>query len=306
MPDLPALPRRLIPSLSALRALEALDRLGTATAAAEELALTQSAVSRQLQHLETQLGAELIIRDKRRMHMTEIGARYAAEVRESLSRLGRAAMALHMEPGTGGLALAILPSFGMRWLVPRLAQFALLHPDVTVNLSTRLRPVNFDADPFHAAIQYGSGQWSGTQSLLLREERMVPVCAPSLVPGGPVKDAAALTDMPLLHIETRPNAWRDWLISQGAAPPARPGARFDQFSTITQAAIHGLGVALMPDFIAEPEIAQGRLARAFQGGSASLGSYYLVWPNDKSRDPALRLFRDWIATQTEDEDNLPR
>ena len=302
----PSSPRRYLPSLASLRALEALDRLGTATAAAEELALTQSAVSRQLQVLEEQLGVSLIIREKRRMHMTQAGTRYAAEVRAALSQITRASMQLHVHPGAGGLSLAILPSFGMRWLVPRLAHFVALHPDVTVNLSTRLTPVAFQNDPFDAAIQYGSGHWVECQSLLLREETLIPVCAPSLLDGANITEASDLGALPLLHIETRPEAWNAWLASHDAPPPKTAGARFDQFSTITQAAIHGLGVALLPDFIAEQELASGRLIAAYGGPTRSLGAYYLVWPDSNAQNPALRLFRDWIASQSEGEDGLPR
>ena len=301
-----SLPRRYLPSLASLRALEALDRLGTATAAAEELALTQSAVSRQLLILEEQLGAELIIREKRRMRMTDAGARYASEVRAALSQITRASMQLHVHPGAGGLSLAILPSFGMRWLVPRLAQFATLHPDVTVNFSTRLTHVNFAAEPFDAAIQYGDGHWPDCQNLHLRDETLVPVCAPDLIDQTSQKTADALSALPLLHIETRPNAWNAWLASHDAPPPKHAGARFDQFSTITQAAIHGLGIALLPDFIAEQELASGRLVTAFDGPTRSQGAYYLVWPKSNVHSAALILFRDWLATQSQDEDGLPR
>ncbi|MEN8893110.1 LysR substrate-binding domain-containing protein [Planktotalea arctica] len=301
-----SLPRRYLPSLASLRALEALDRLGTATAAAEELSLTQSAVSRQLQVLEEQLGTALILREKRRMRMTEAGARYAGEVRAALDLITRASMQLHVQPGAGGLSLAILPSFGMRWLVPRLAQFAALHPDVTVNLSTRLTPVAFQSEPFDAAIQYGSGHWPSCQSLLLREETLIPVCAPSLLEQTDITQPADLAALPLLHIQTRPEAWNTWLAAHGAPPPKTSGARFDQFSTITQAAIHGLGVALLPDFIAEQDLAAGRLVTACGGPTRALGAYYLVWPDSNAASPALRLFRDWIATQSEGEDGLPR
>ena len=302
----PTLPRRYLPSLASLRALEALDRLGTATAAADELALTQSAVSRQLQILEDQLGARIIIREKRRMRLSDAGARYASEVRAALAQITRASMQLHVHPGAGGLSLAILPSFGMRWLVPRLAQFATLHPDVTVNLSTRLSTVSFTTEPFDAAIQYGTGHWSECQSLLLRDETLIPVCAPDFRENAQPKTADDLSALPLLHIETRPQAWNDWLASHNAPPPKTAGARFDQFSTITQAAIHGLGVALLPDFVAEQELASGRLVAAYGGPTRSQGAYYLVWPNSNAKNPALILFRDWLATQSQNEDGLPR
>lgn len=304
---MPTLPRRYLPSLASLRALEALDRLGTATAAAEELALTQSAVSRQLQVLEEQLGITLITRARQRMHLTDAGARYAAEIRTALHQIARASMQLHAPRDAGTLHLAILPSFGMRWLVPRLPDFAARFPDITVNLSTRLRPVDFAAESFDAAIQYGDGDWPNCQSLTLRTERLIPVCAPALLPDGPVADLAALRQLPLLHIETRPDAWRDWLAENGVAEDHSPsGTTFDQYSTITQAAIHGMGVALLPDFIAEQELATGKVVAATQHSARqTLGAYYLVWPTG-SLPPALRAFRDWIASKTDSDEGLPR
>lgn len=298
------LPRRYLPSIASLRAIEALDRLGSATAAAEDLSLTQSAVSRQLQQLEEQLGISLIQRDKRQMNLTETGRQYASDIRGALQSIAKASMGLHSRPGAKGLSLAILPSFGMRWLVPRLAHFAQLHPDVPVNLSTRLTDVEFDADGFDAAILYGDGYWPDAQALKLADEQVIPVCSPALAKSSGFETAADLTGGNLLHIATRPDAWDDWLRARGAPPPVRSGALFDQFSAITQAAIHGLGVALLPDFIAKTELSSGKLKSVVEGYSPSLNGYYLVWPKHKATDPALLLFREWIETQTED--NLPR
>lgn len=298
------LPRRYLPSMASLTALEALDRLGTATAAAQELDLTQSAVSRQLQVLEQQLGHSLIRRERKRLVLTDAGTSYARDIRLALSMISRASTQLHARPGTKGLSLAILPSFGMRWLVPRLPGFAAQYPEVPVNLATRLAHVDFDSDDFDAAIRYGNGHWTHCHSVMLAEEKLIPLCHPDLLPDGTAQTAAALSNMSLLHIETRPNAWTNWLAAKGAPAPLRSGALFDQFSTITQAARHGLGVALLPDFIAEDELAQGPLVAAFDGYTQSRNAYYLVWPQRTSGDPGLQLFIDWIITQTED--YLPR
>lgn len=303
-------PRRFLPSIASLRALEALDRLGSATAVAEELDLTQSAVSRQLQALEAQIGLPLIVRERKRMRLTPAATGYAADVREALQKITRASIKLTLNPKGGTLNLAILPTFGMRWLVPRLAEFAKLYPEVTINMSTRLKPFNFGAEPFDAAIHFGRGDWQGTESLLLKEEYVVPVCAPQVLQSVDITKPSDLLQLPLLHIETRPDAWRQWLARQGdgtAAAPALPaGTLYDQFSTITQAAIHGLGVALLPDYLVEQDLAAGRLQVAFGGPTQSLGAYYLVWPRETARQNALEVFRDWLATQAEDEDLLPR
>lgn len=301
------LPRRFLPSLASLRALESLDRLGSASAVAEELALTQSAVSRQLQALEKQLGTELILRDRKRLALSPAAQDYAAEIRQALDQIARASLRLRVAPLTGTLNLAILPAFGMRWLMPRLPDFARLHPEVTINMATRLVPFNFQDDPFDAAIHFGRGDWPGTDRLLLRHERMVPVCAPGLTGTVSSARAADLLELPLLHIQTRPRAWEDWFAQQGVAvTPPLPGTIYDQFSTIIQAALHGLGVALLPDYLVETERATGRLLALAGPPVEAEGAYYLVWPKSRGRDPGLLKFRDWLAGMAEPEDALPR
>jgi LysR family transcriptional regulator, glycine cleavage system transcriptional activator len=301
------LPRRFLPSISSLRALEALDRLGSATAVAEELSLTQSAVSRQLQALEQQMGLELILRDGRRLTLTPGAQKFAGEVRQALEMIAQASLRLQVAPLGGTLNLAILPTFGMRWLVPRLPEFARLHPEVTINMNTRLRPVNFDREPFDAAIQFGQLDEAGPDHLLLRHEHLLPVCAPSLIEGrGPVAPEEILR-LPLLHIQTRPDAWTEWFRARGVTPAAPlAGTMYDQFSTITQAAQHGLGVALMPDYLVEQDLALGRLVALYPMPTEAQGAYYLIWPPRTAQDPALNRFRSWLATQAEPEDPLPR
>ncbi len=299
-------PRRFLPSLTALRALEALHRSGSVTEAAADLDLSQSAVSRQLQALENQLGKTLFLRDGRRMTLTPEAADYARDIRAALQAITQASVKLTVNPAGGSLDLAILPTFGMRWLVPRLPDFARAHPEVTINLSTRLKPFSFVSEPFDAAIHFGTADWPGTHALRLKAEQVVAVCAPDLLAGRRIARAADLLSLPLLHIETRPDAWSAWFAAHGVVPGPVTGMVYDQFSTITQAALHGLGVALLPDYLTEQDLATGRLQRAWGGPTPSPGAYYLVWPVEKARDPALAKFRDWLAGQTEDEDPLPR
>lgn len=302
-----SLPRRFLPSIASLRALESLDRLGSATAVAEDLNQTQSAVSRQLQTLEDRLGVPLLVRQGRRLHLTPEAVDYVAEIRIALNRIAQASMKVATNPSGGALNLAILPTFGMRWLVPRLPDFARAHPEVTLNLSTRLHDFSFASEPFDAAIFFGSGDWPDTQSMLLRKEAVIAVAAPALIAGRDHARAQDLHDLPLLHIATRPDAWRAWFLAHGAdAPPPATGMVYDQFSTITQAALHGLGVALLPTYLIEEELATGRLCVVYGGRTEVPGGYYLVWPSHKSRQPALRVFCRWLADQTAEEDPLPR
>ncbi|MBE1281809.1 MAG: LysR family transcriptional regulator [Rhodobacteraceae bacterium] len=300
-------PRRFLPSIAALRALEALDRLGSASAVAEELSLTQSAVSRQLQSLETQLGCDLITRDGKRLTVSSAAKEYAADVRTALTLIANASLKVQATPLAGTLNLAILPTFGMRWLMPRLPEFARLHPDVTINMSTRLVPFNFAAEPFDAALHFGKAEWPGSQAMLLKHEQVLPVCAPDLLQARKVKDPADILRLPLLHIQTRPTAWQDWFLRHGVRQAAdMSGTIYDQFATITQAALHGLGVALMPDYLVEQDLATGRLIALYPTPTEADGAYYLVWPETKSDAPALLKFRDWLATKAQPEDPLPR
>ena len=193
-------PRRLLPSIASLRALEALDRLGSASAAAEDLALTQSAVSRQLQTLEKQLGTDLIIREKKRMVLTPEAQKYAGELRQALGQIAQASLHVQTSAAGGQLNLAILPTFGMRWLVPRLADFAKRHPDVTINMSTRLVPFNFSGQSLDAAIHFGDADWPGTHRLKLKTEQVVPVCAPDLLRDGALQHAQDIQNLPLLPV----------------------------------------------------------------------------------------------------------
>ena len=289
------LPRRFLPPIPALMALEAVDRLGTASEAAKELSLTQGAISRALQTLEQQLGVPLLIRERQRLRLTPAGQDYVAEVRKALQLLASASITLRANPTGGSLNLAILPAFGMHWLAPRLARFAQSHPEVTVNLSTRLKPFDFAGSTFDAAIHYGRQDWPGVDSLKLMDEEIIAVAAPGFPALGAATDVLR---QPLLQLDSRPGDWGRWLAHHGAPGLRPPGMMFDQFATLAQAAIHGMGAALIPTFLIQRELAEGRLVPIFGPPVRALGSYYLVWPEARPDRAPLRSFRDWLATET--------
>jgi DNA-binding transcriptional LysR family regulator len=296
------LPRRYLPPVPALMALEALDRLGTASAAAAELNLTQGAISRALQGLEQQLGVPLLIRERQRLHLTPAARDYVAEVRRALHLLAQASITLRANPTGGALNLAILPAFGMHWLAPRLARFSQAHPEVTVNLSTRLRPFDFTGTTFDAAIHYGRQDWPGVEYLKLMDEEVIAVAAP----GFPALTSATdLLRHPLLQLDSRPGDWGRWLAHHGA-PGQRPqGMLFDQFATLTQAAIHGMGAALIPTFLIQRDLAEGRLTPIFGPPVPALGAYSLVWPKTGPDRAPLRSFRHWLAGEVSSHTNPP-
>lgn len=289
------LPRRYLPPIPALMALEAVDRLGTASAAAEELSLTQGAISRALQGLEAQLGVTLIRRERQRLHLTPAGQDYVEKVRKALNLLASASITLRANPTGGSLNLAILPAFGIHWLAPRLARFAQSHPEVTVNLSTRLRPFEFEGSSFDAAIHYGRQDWPGVEYLKLMDEEVIAVAAPGLC--GPLATATDILTQPLLQLESRTGDWGRWLAHHGHPGLRPPGMMFDQFATLTQGAIHGMGLALVPTFLIQRELEEGRLIPVHGGPVAALGSYWLVWSRAATSRGPLVSFRHWLTAE---------
>ncbi|MCV2867708.1 LysR family transcriptional regulator [Defluviimonas sp. WL0002] len=304
-----AIPRRLIPSISLLTAFEAVCRTGSTLAAARDLDLTQGAVSRLIQNLEAQLGVQLFLREGRRLRPTDRALAYARDVGKALDLISRGSMRLRAGTGGGTLALAILPTFGTRWLAPRLPRFLSAHPGITINLGTRLRPFDFEEEGFDAAIHFGADSWPGAGAIKLFDERLVATCSPEFLAANPAGDATELTRMPLLQLETRPNAWASWFRQHGVDGTPAQGMLFDQFAPMIQATIHGLGVALLPEFLAKAELADGRLVAAWGAPVAGEGSYYLVWPRVGEWYPPLQAFRDWLLSEAADpdgEDMLPR
>lgn len=291
-------PRRHLPSLSGLLALEAVERLGTATAAARELNLTPGAVSRALQEVEGQLGVALLVRDRQRLRLTPAARDYVGEARRALGLLGQAALRLRAGGGGESLTLAILPAFGMHWLAPRLRGFRARAPGIALNLTTRLRPFDMEAEGFDAAIHYGRADWPGAEHLLLMAEEVLPVCAPGVF-ALPLAGPEALLDLPLMQIESRTGDWGRWFAGQGMAGVRPGGMLFDQFATMHQAAVHGLGVALLPTFLIAGDLAAGRLVPVWGGPARAAGSYWLVWPKGVPPRPALAAFRDWIGPEAE-------
>lgn len=293
-------PGRLsVPSLSALAAFEAAARHGSFTRAAEELNLTQGAVSRQVAQLEAQLGVALFERVRKRVAPTPAGLAYAAEIRDGLSRLAAATVsAMAFRGAAGVLHLAILPTFGTRWLIPRLPRFIEAHPGVTINFATKLVPFDFAREPLDAAIHFGDPVWPGARLHRLMGEEIVPVAAPALVARLGFSAPADMLRAPLLQQSTRPRAWANWLEQQGL-PPSRAlmGPRFEQFAMVSQAAVAGLGLAIVPRFLVEEELRAGSLVIPFDLPVTGSEGYYLVYPEARERLPAVVAFRDWLLRE---------
>lgn len=289
--------RRLLPSTSALAAFDAVARLGSFSAAAEALSLTQGAISRQIAVLEAQLGVQLFHRSSRGVALSDPGRAYADSIRPALAGIRAASLEVMTNQHGNGLKLAILPTFGTRWLMPRIPAFVARHPQITISFATRIGRFDFATDGIDAAIHIGTPDWPDADCTFLMTETVAPVASPAFLAAHPVRDAADLQSLPLLHMMSRPGAWRHWFESLSLPAAPSGGMQFEQFSTVAQACAAGLGVALMPLFLIRPELGSGQLVPAFDHPVESPSAYYLVSPHTRRAHKPVEAFRSWITEE---------
>ncbi|TWA87898.1 LysR family glycine cleavage system transcriptional activator [Azospirillum brasilense] len=287
------------PSLLAVRAFEAAARLGSFTRAAEELCLTQSAVSRHVRALEQCFAVDLFARRGRHIALTEEGRDYFGAVADGLERIRRANDAL-LRRGRRDerVTLSLLPSVAALWLAPRLPDFTGRFPDVDLRIQASMALADLRRDGIDLALRYGLGTWAGLRAELLAEERLIPVCAPayarSLELGG---DPACLRPA-LLLTDNIPGGWANWLRAAGLEPAGmRFGPRFDEGTSLYRAAAAGAGVALGRSLLVARDIAEGRLAVATPFSIPATYSYWLVQPEEQKPGRATGLLADWLREQ---------
>ncbi|MFM0592028.1 MULTISPECIES: LysR substrate-binding domain-containing protein [Paraburkholderia] len=294
-----------IPNMGALLAFEAAARHESFTHAARELFLTESAVSRQINTLETNLGVRLFVRVKQRVVLTKAGKVYSAQVRRSLEQLDRDTLSIIAHGSGGGyLELAVLPTFASQWLIPRLAAFNAQYPDVRVNMGVRTGTFPFADTHFEAAIHYGKPTWPGTSADFLFSEEVVPVCAASLLKR-PVEQPADLLDYPLLHSTTRPDGWATWFANLGVDDNrTMQGVRYELHTMLISAAAAGLGIALVPRFFVDAQLEQLGLVIPLvvplAAPAIADSAYYLVYPTELSHGKPLASFREWLLHEAAD------
>ena len=305
--------RRMIPSTQSLACFESAARHQSYTRAAQELALTQSAVSRQIIALEEQLGVPLFKRSRHGVVLTPAGHQYSQQVAQWLQGIERGTLDIMAHQGSGGaISIAAVPTFATRWLLPRLPQFLQQHPGVVVHIDVQTRPFVFAERQVDAAIYAGTPeqarQWPGTQATWLMDEIIVPVCSPRLLEpsvqrgrGRAYQQVApeVLASLPLLQQSTRPDGWRHWFDAAGvAAPHALDGPRYELFSMLAVAAAAGMGVALIPPMLIEDELARGELTIACEKPLTGSRAYYLMTPLTTGGTPqqaALQAFSEWLV-----------
>lgn len=290
--------RNLTPSMSLLLAFEAAARHESYTRAAVELSLTQSAVSRQVQALEQQLGVILFRREGRTVKLTEVGRVYQREISEALGRIRSATLhAIAHQAGGGNLRLATLPTFGSKWLLPRLHEFYRRHPEVLVHINSRIEPVDFATSGIDAAIVVASGEQPGLVSHLLHAEELVVILSPALAASRPRWTTEDISQQVLLNVANNPHAWGDWFTHHGLAHQAmRLGPSFELTSHLIQAVRADIGIGLVPRILITDELAEGKLVSPVLP-YASTRSYYLVYPARNQSLPALEAFRAWLLEE---------
>jgi LysR family glycine cleavage system transcriptional activator len=298
--------KKLLPSISMLASFDATARSGSFSGAARELHLTHGAISRQITALEFQLDTALVVRSARGIRLTNVGKSYAVDVHAALSSLRDATLEVITKPKGCTIDLAILPTFGTRWLMPRFPGFLKSNPDISVNFITRLSQFELDESSVDAAIHFGTPQWPGADCTFLMEEQAVPVCSPALLERSAQLPGKDLHGLPLLHLESRPDAWRDWFRSQGFDVPSNTGTMvFEQFSIVSHAAVAGLGVALLPHFLIRGELARGELIVLSDQAPTSEMGYYLVTPESKASYAPIVALREWLLQIIESEKLRP-
>ncbi|MBV2144527.1 LysR family transcriptional regulator [Falsochrobactrum sp. TDYN1] len=289
-----SLSRRLLPSTSALAAFDAVARHKSFSAAAEELSLTQGAVSRQIAVLEEQLGAALFDRSSRHVVLSDAGRTYLDIVGPALASIRAASLQVMSQMRGTTLNLAFLPTFGTRWLIPRIPRFVAQYPDIILNFATRIGQFDFEREGLDAAIHTGQADWPNADCTFLLEEIVAPVCSPKFLQEHPISAAQDLLRLPLFNMASRPGAWKHWFKSLDITAPVSGGMRFEQFSNVSQACIAGLGIALMPLFLISAEIENRQLVIAYPHTVKSPSSYYFITPKAHANAPAVAAFRDWL------------
>lgn len=283
------------PSLATLICFEAAARHESFTAAAQELGMTQSAVSKTVRELEATLGIHLFRRVGRGLTLSEVGRSYAEDTARDLQQLAQSRRrAVLSGQGKRLLRIATLPTFTNLWLVPRLPEFLAHHPDIELAFSTRLIPFDLREDTFDLAFHYGHQDWPDTQMTRLFGEEMVPVCAPGFFAENALQDPQALRHARLLHMASRPQAWQDWFARSGPeAQPLAAGVTFDQYAMVINAALAGAGAAIVPLRMVALELHSGRLMRLGTETLATDAGYYLVHPAGPMTQPA-KAFATWV------------
>jgi len=288
--------------MNALVAFEAAARHESFTLAAEELCVTQGAVSRQVKGLEVELGLKLFTRRPQRLILTVAGSDYFVVAREALDRIAAGTDQLLKRQNSGVLTVSTSPNFASKWLVHRLGRFTDLFPQIDLRLSANKRHIDFAKEDVDVAVRHGDGLEKGLSLTRLYTEQLFPVCSPKLMQGRhSLKNIENLAHHNLLHLDDRQD-WSKWLTIAGLEDIGlTQGPVFDQASLVIDAAVAGQGVALARTGLASHDLLNGQLVRPFKKSLNVDYAYWIVCPTSTTNLPKIEMFRDWLLAEAQEE-----
>ncbi len=292
---------RKLPPLKALLAFETAARLGSFTRAAEELCVTQAAISQQVRHLEESLALKLFNRHPRHLSLTRNGERLLPELTDAFNIMSDALSRLGEQKTSPRLTVSLTPALAAKWLILRLPAFWRLYPDIDLRLHHSITSVDFVNDDVDLAIRWGEGDWPGLVSEFLIPGELIPVCSPALLHGRyPLRTPSDLMHHTLLHEDSYAD-WHDWLSLAGnKTVKAGAGPIIDDSNALLLAAADGQGVALGRMALIGDDLAAGRLVKPFGVSLRQKNAYYLVYPEEQSSDPKMQAFRSFLKQQVMD------
>ena len=299
---------RWLPSLNAMRAFEAAARNLSFTRAAEELHVSQGAISHHVKTLEEQLDTKLFDRQPGGLALTDAGETYLPVLREAFDRLAQGTSDLRQRRTANILTVSVSPNFAARWLVNRLGDFATAHPDIDLRVSATMEHIDFASADLDVAVRHGDGDWPNVHITRLIREEIYPVLSPSLLERGPpLTEPDDLQHYTLLH-DLSSRDWPVWLEMAGASQVnAERGPFFNMTAMALDAAVTGQGVALARRALATQDLLAGRLVRPFPQTMTSERGYFIVCHNASADRPKVTRFRDWLLSEAAcDEEKLEK
>lgn len=284
--------------LNPMRAFAVASRHRTLTAAAQDMGVTQVAISRQIALLENYLGVQLFYRDGRSVRLTDIGRAYGAEIAEHFDGLEAVTARLLDLERSSTIQLRVYPSVAHFWLLPRLSRFTDRYPDLRVRMDTRVAPLDFRGTQLDVAIQLGHDSWREARSRKLFDEYIDVVCAPDYADRkGPFVSPADVNRGALLHSRYRRRAWEIWAKARDVTLDHPVGTEFDSSLLTYSATAQGIGLAVgQIDLLAE-ELAAGRLVAPLRHPVATGQAFHVVWPATLSVSTNTRRFIDWLLEE---------
>jgi LysR family glycine cleavage system transcriptional activator len=288
---------RRLPPLNALKSFEAAARHESFTRAAQELCVTQGAVSHQVKALEEELGLKLFNRERQRLVITEAGRAYLTVVRDAFDRIAVGTERLVQRQSSGALTISTSPDFAAKWLVHRLGRFAEAHPEIDLRVSATMHHVDFAREEVDVAVRHGDGNWTGLHVERLCSEQLFAVCSPKLVESNRLDQPCDVLKFPLLHLDGRQD-WARWLDAAGVnCPDLSHGPIMNRASMLIDAAVDGQGIALARTALAAWDLINGRLVMPFAISLPLSKSYWIVCPKATATLPKITRARSWLVAE---------